>query len=341
MKYLYLILLVPFFTSASTFPECLTSKFDNNINSEKINAHGGYIVQSNSKYYWFGEIKGSGSEGNKSHTGVSVYSSTDLCHWQDDGIAYSVKQNDNAIYLERPKVIYNKKNNNYVMWFHIDFKKGYSGDSYARLGVATSQKIEGPYEFKYSFRPNANSTILNGDFDYKEKSKFNKEIINGFDSRDFTLFKDSDNRAYVIYNSESNNTLHVSELNSNYIGLKNKYSRIIINGRNEAPVIFKKNGYYYLITSRLTGWKPNAARLFISKNINGPWELKYNPVFSNPIDVATTFQSQLSCVFIKNNVFYFIADGWVPNNPSNSRYKILKAAFIDDDLRLLNVKSIN
>ena len=40
-----------------------------------INAHGGGMLIHNKKYYWFGEHKGEGSEGNKAMVGVHVYSS--------------------------------------------------------------------------------------------------------------------------------------------------------------------------------------------------------------------------------------------------------------------------
>ena len=76
--------------------------------------------------YWFGEHKTEGSAGNLAQVGVHCYSSKDLYNWKDEGIALSVVPDDTTSHivkgcvLERPKVIYNKKNDQYVMWFHLE-----------------------------------------------------------------------------------------------------------------------------------------------------------------------------------------------------------------------------
>src|SRR3989304_1846842 len=104
---------------------------DNNGNH--INAHGGGILYENGIYYWFGEHKIAGSEGNKAQVGVHCYSSKDLYNWNDEGIALSVDTLDESseitkgCVLERPKVVFNKKTGKYIMWFHLELKgQGYS-----------------------------------------------------------------------------------------------------------------------------------------------------------------------------------------------------------------------
>ena len=52
-----------------------------------INAHGGGILYENGTYYWFGEHKTEGEAGNLANVGVHCYSSDDLYHWKDCGIA--------------------------------------------------------------------------------------------------------------------------------------------------------------------------------------------------------------------------------------------------------------
>jgi beta-galactosidase len=70
------------------------------------------------------------------------------------------------------------------MWFHLELKdKGYSA---ARAGVATSKSPTGPYTFVRDFRPD------------------------GEMSRDMTLYKDDDGKAYLITTSENNQTQHLS-----------------------------------------------------------------------------------------------------------------------------------
>lgn len=83
-----------------------------------INAHGGGILYDNGTYYWFGEHKTEGETGNVANVGVHCYSSDNLYHWNDCGIALSVIENDSehiiskGCILERPKVIYNPHTKN-------------------------------------------------------------------------------------------------------------------------------------------------------------------------------------------------------------------------------------
>jgi len=117
-----------------------------------INAHGGGLLYDKGTYYWFGEKRGkSASEG------VNVYSSKDLYNWTMEGLALA-KSTDTTSeiatngLMERPKVIYNPKTKQYVMWFHLELPgKGYSA---ARAGVAVSKNVTGPYTYVKSFRPN-------------------------------------------------------------------------------------------------------------------------------------------------------------------------------------------
>lgn len=162
-----------------------------------INAHGGGILYHQNKYFWYGEFKGDSTyRYNKVNTwecyrtdagGVSCYSSIDLAHWQFEGIVLQTVTTDpnHAIHLsqvvERPKVIYNAKTKLFVMWMHVD-----SPDySKASCGVATSSEPTGPFTYLKTIRPLDN------------------------DSRDMTLFKDTDGRAYQISSSESNSTIHI------------------------------------------------------------------------------------------------------------------------------------
>ena len=50
--------------------------------------------------------------------------------------------------FERPKVIYNPKAKKWVMWTHWESGDGYGA---ARVCVATSDKIEGPYILSVSY----------------------------------------------------------------------------------------------------------------------------------------------------------------------------------------------
>ncbi|HBF33627.1 TPA: beta-glucanase [Candidatus Sumerlaeota bacterium] len=136
-----------------------------------INAHGGGILEHKGVYYWYGEHKLFGKGGNSAQVGIHVYSSTDLCSWHDEGVALQVKDfpknfveslNDPMVkgcVIERPKVMYNKKTNKFVMFFHHEFL----GASYgtAAPGFAVSDTPTGPFLYLGTMRPNAQKYPLN------------------------------------------------------------------------------------------------------------------------------------------------------------------------------------
>lgn len=132
----------------------------NDINGEQINAHGGCVVFENGFYYWFGEDR-TGFVSN----GVSCYQSKDLYNWKRLGLSLKTKgepkedMNDisHGRLFERPKVIYNPKAKKWVMWTHWESGDGYGA---ARVCVATSDKIEGPYILYKTFRPNKTNHVI-------------------------------------------------------------------------------------------------------------------------------------------------------------------------------------
>ena len=206
-------------------------------NGVHINAHGGGILCYEGVYYWFGEHKTEGKAGNMAQVGVHCYSSTDLYNWTDRGIALSVSDDPKSdivkgCILERPKVIYNQKTGKFVMYFHLELKgMGYAA---ARTGIAVSDKVTGPYKFLKSLRPNAgifpvnmteaqrNSTVTPEDIkglNPEEKDSViaeglyvRRDLKTGQMSRDMTLYVDDDQKAYHIFSSEENKTLHIAEL---------------------------------------------------------------------------------------------------------------------------------
>ena len=324
-------------------------------NGVHINAHGGGILYHNDTYYWFGEHKTEGKTGNVALVGVGCYSSKDLYNWINEGIVLSVATEgsdsdiESGCILERPKVIYNEKTGKFVMYFHLELKgKGYSA---ARTGIAVSDKIIGPYKFIKSFRPNAgifpvNMTETQRNFtvtseDIKGLSSSEKDSIiaeglyvcrdfkTGQMSRDMALYVDDNQKAYHIYSSEENKTLHIAELTDDYLDYTGKYYRIDPAGWNEAPALFKKEGRYYMITSGCTGWRPNPARLLTADNIWGPWTRHPdNPAIGD--DSETTFHSQSTYILPvqgRENTFIFMADRWKPQNAIDGRYVWLPIEF--------------
>ncbi|HEY1787014.1 MAG TPA: glycoside hydrolase family 43 protein [Verrucomicrobiae bacterium] len=321
-----------------------------------INAHGGGILEDQGIYYWFGEHKIQGPAGNDAHVGVHVYSSRDLYHWQDQGIALKISHDPasdiaEGCILERPKVIHCPATGKYVMWFHLEPKgQGYGA---ARTGVAVADQPIGPFRFLGSFRPNAGAWPMNVPDDEKkpltdaEKDRmtqskffggtfpnfptnliFRRDCAGGQMSRDMTLFVDDDGSAYQIYSSEENSALQISKLSDDFLKPAGKYIRVFPGGFNEAPVMFKYKGKYYLITSGCTGWHPNAARLAVADSIWGPWKQLGNPCVGKGAD--QTFQGQSTCIFPvmgHPGQFIFMADRWHPEDAINGRYLWLPIQF--------------
>lgn len=318
-----------------------------------INAHGGGILKYGDRYYWFGEAK-------DAHTtaalvGVNCYSSRNLYDWKNEGVALAVSDSvgsdiEKGCIMERPKVIYNKKTRKFVMWFHLELKgKGYGA---ARAGVAVADKVTGPYRFLRSARVNAGKYPM--DFsqadieamnalkaeDYKEwwtptwrkaieKGLFLKRDFEGGQmARDMTLFVDDDGKAYHIFASEDNLTLHIAELSKDFTSHTGKYVRVAAGGQNEAPAIFRHQGMYWMITSGCTGWAPNEARMFSSKSIWGPWKQYPSPCVGEK--AKTTFDGQSTYILpVSKNLAIFMADIWRPKTPDDSRYVWLPIDYKD------------
>ena len=319
-------------------------------NGVHINAHGGGFLYHDGKYYWFGEHKGERS--NAAFVGVTCYSSVDLYNWKYEGVALAVSDDPESpivrgCVIERPKVIYNEKTGKFVMYFHLELRgQGYTA---AHSGRAVSDNVTGPYTFLGAGRVNAGvwpanlpeegrtATITPADV-RSGTPAWRAAIANGlyirrdFEggqmARDQTVFVDDDGKAYHIYASEENYTLHIAELTDDYLNYTGKYIFVAPGGHNEAPAIFKKDGTYFMITSGCTGWEPNAARLLTAPDIWGPWTLHPNPCVGEGADL--TFHSQGTFILPvqgKKDAFIFMADRWRPRNPIDGRYVWLPIFF--------------
>lgn len=307
-----------------------------------INAHGGGILKYNDTYYWFGEHKDERTS--DAMVGVMCYASKDLVNWRNCGVALSVTEPapgqsgqrmrrgattgsdiERGCILERPKVIYNPVTKKFCMWFHLELKgQGYNA---ARYGVAVADRPEGPYKFLYSSRANAGTWPIEGSpMNFDEYLK--RDYGTGQMARDMTLYVDDDGKAYHIFSSEENFTLHIAELTGDYLHHNGRYTRMAPGGQNEAPAIFKHDGTYWMITSGCTGWAPNEARMFSAPTIMGPWTQHPNPC-RGPL-AEKTFNGQSTYVLtLDDGRHIFMADIWRPNHPIDARYIWLPIEFED------------
>lgn len=335
--------------SVQKYDEFYPGKLWVDQNGNHINAHGGGILYHEGTYYWYGEKRGTTES-----LGINVYSSQDLYNWKFEGLALAQSSDEQSpiaegSIMERPKVIYNEENKQFVMYFHLEL----AGQAYsaAQTGIAVSNTPTGKFEFVRSGRINPkkwpknldekqrNATAHPDDFDDWWTDSWYKAIENGmfvrrdFDdgqmARDMTLFVDDDKKAYHIYSSEDNLTLHIAELTEDYLNYTGKYIRAIPAGHFEAPAVFKKEGKYYMVVSEATGWDPNSAQLLVADDIMGEWKSLGQFAFGSKEE--TTFDSQSTFVLPvegKENTFIFMGDRWQPKDLKNSPYIWLPVRFL-------------
>lgn len=154
-------------------------------------------------------------------------------------------------------------------------------------------------------------------------------------ARDMTLFVDDDGKAYHIYSSETNTTLHVAELTEDYLSHTGKYVRVFVNRYMEAPAVFKKDNLYYMMASDCTGWRPNPARSAVAPSIWGPWTELGNP--AEGIDANITFNSQSTFILPvngKKDAFIYMGDRWNPQDAIDGRYIWLPIDFEDRKFKI-------
>lgn len=248
--------------------------------------------------------------------------------------------------VSRPKFLYNKKYNNYVLIFHADgpldtdiikwindgmpTNFGYGIYNRAMIGFAISNNPFGPYKLVNVQRMHH----VDGWYseDYGQARDIGTYVDHNSEDTDI---------AYVFYSSENNKYMYISTLDDTFTTwsrvqgeAQNGYdfkARVLGDSTNrEAPAIFRYKGYYYLMTSGTTYWNPNPAIYYRSSMLFGPYEEMGNPCSGDGYD--RTFDSQPT-YFIrynsKNGQFIYMGDRWWSNDLNESRYVLLPCE-IDD-----------
>ena len=256
-----------------------------------IQAHGGGMIRLGDTYYWFGEDRSRDNEPGKPC--VACYSSTDLVHWTfrrqvvkaDD----PAKLGDGWV-LERPKVFYNAKTKTFVLYAHMD-SKNYR---FARIGVFTSDTVDGRYAYLKSFRP------------------LDQE------SRDIGQFIDDDGQGYLIFEARPTKGFFIARLSDDYLNVEKEVC--FIPSRLEGGALVKYDGLYYIIGSWMSGWTPNPNQYATAPSLAGPWS-----AFKDIAPPAVkTYGSQstlmLKVVGTQKTTVIFMADIWKPSAQWDSRY---------------------
>lgn len=261
-----------------------------------INASDGGVIFADGAYHWYGmafralPMSSGPCGGQMTDIGVVMYRSTDLLNWKYEGVILEVSSDpDSELYapmrFERPKIIYNDKTEKYVLWCHYVKYPGNHGSCKGEgdMGLAVCDTVNGKYEWRGYTRPIDEDGIV----------------------RDMTVYKDVDGEAYLIYDRHilgdkekglsEDRCLHVVKLSEDYLSFTDTYKRIQSAMWREAPAVAYKNGYYYIVTSGLTGWATNQARAFRTKHLLDEWEDIGDPCVGD--FTHTTFNTQSTGVF--------------------------------------------
>ncbi|KAG6359327.1 hypothetical protein INS49_012848 [Diaporthe citri] len=265
-----------------------------------VQAHGAGVIEVDGTYYLIGEDKTTGS----AFQNINCYSSKDLVSWTYVGALLSRTASGDlgpSRVVERPKVIYNSSTRKYVMYLHIDD----SSYGEAKVGVATGDSVCGKYTYISSWRPL------------------------GFQSRDIGLYQDDDGKAYLLTEDRANG-LRIDALTSDYLNVS---SAVYTFGSYEAPAIVKKNGYYFLFASKLTGWNANDNVYTYSTSLSSGWSAWATFATAG----SNTYTSQTNYVLpVSNSLTMYMGDRWVSTNLMASTYVWLPLTFSGTKVTMAN-----
>ncbi|CAF3846044.1 unnamed protein product [Rotaria sp. Silwood1] len=200
------------------------------------------------------------------HT-INLYTSPDLSRWTFIGDMLPWYGDRPVGIYYRPKVIYNRYTGMYVLWINRVPRTGpFDGPNFidSSYVVATSRKPEGPF------------TVV------RQKV----ETLAYGSPGDFALFVDDDDTekptGYIAYTSiDSLHRIQIEQLSSDYtdtLGTK-ATTGSITPMNNEAPIMFKRNGFYYLLFGESCCFcrEGGNSYVFVSTHPLGPWtDAKYD-----------------------------------------------------------------
>ena len=265
-----------------------------------IQAHGGSVFPADGRYYWVGENKEFTDGKNGIWTyGVRMYSSDDLYNWKDEGLALAPHPEDytNPLHpkriLDRPHVIYNRFTRQYVMWMKFAGDEQHPDDwSRQYMGIATAAAPTGPYTLQKVIRPC------------------------GMESGDFDLWVDErDGKGFVIFGRVHTEVI-VADLTADYLDVTGHYSAHFWNPgpptAREAPAMFCRDQWYYLLTSGTTGYNPNPTQAARARLLHGDWH-EYGEICCGDV-WRNSFAAQFASVFRvpgKKDLYIALGDRWM------------------------------
>lgn len=187
-----------------------------------------------------------------------------------------------------------------MLWAHKENGTNYND---ADVVVATSDTVDGNYVYQSEFRP------LN------------------YESRDMTLYLDTDGTAYLISAANNNYDLNIYKLNASFTGIDSLVT-VLSGNHREAPAVFKRNGVYFLLTSAATGWNPNQAAYQTATSMAGPWTSPTAFGDNHTYNSQSTWVQPLQGS--SGSSYLYLGDRWGPatgQDPNDSTYVWLPITF--------------
>ena len=261
---------------ATTHHEIVSDVRWNDTDGNSVEAHGGCVLRSplDGIWYLYGETRKGVSNRKTPPTvdyltqGINCYSSASLAGpWRFEG---KILRQQHVVVpgfrgpwiMQRPKVLFNPRTRQFVLWFHLDQPKQHyqshrssavrSAYPMKSVGRATADRAAGPFTFAGSLLPDNHSSL------------------------DMSLFADPDEpaRAYLLRDVD-HKFIAISRLSDDFLHTTGVISKLCEpdprragRQRNrdkcEAPAMFKLHGLHYVITSGQSGWASNPLTLWRS-----------------------------------------------------------------------------
>ncbi|KAI3393869.1 hypothetical protein diail_3544 [Diaporthe ilicicola] len=129
----------------------------------------------------------------------------------------------------------------------------------------------------------------------------------GDDSRDMTFFADDDGAAYIVCAINTNTNLGLYGLTADWTNVVTKIWNLQPGEHREAPALFKKDDWYYLLTSTAAGWYASQGKYISAQRLDGVWSASRN------IGNLNTFGAQSGGVIKIGDNYIEAANRWAAN----------------------------
>lgn len=226
------------------------------VGGYEIRANGGSILKHAGTFYWYGMLYDGYVADHAFHGTMKLmlYSSTDLSHWRFIRrlVAYNTDQppqNDpNVTWLGRPDVLYHTASGNYVLTMERSIGNRNELAFYTATSPTGVFTWRAAKEIRY---PDGTHTM-----------------------GDKAVFEDSDGKAYLLFVSDDGAPLHnntntkIATFTDDYLGLTGVISNCG-GGGHEALSVVKRQGIYYLFSSRTSAWRPSATTYKRASRLSG------------------------------------------------------------------------